>query len=245
LSVEIVIEQFYRVVFYRDQSGSFFYTAHQESIPMKIIAALTDPRDASRAQDQGADLVELRFDLMEGDPLTLVRTCKDICSLPIIATIRSAQEGGRFFGDAGEWFEKIRPVIPLVEYIDVEQRFASCTLPIKEAGKQIIASHHTGRMMPLPDLFRLERDLRGFGDMVKIIVTPQNEEDIIELIAFTHAIKKPICTGVMGVQFRYARAILPLFGSELVYCHTGNRTADGQYSVQEFISLVKLLAGGK
>lgn len=211
---------------------------------MKIIAALTDPLDASRAQDQGADMVELRFDLMAGDPFNLVRTCKDVCSLPVIATIRSAQEGGQFFGDATEWFEKIRPVIPLVDYIDVEQRFASRALDIKEAGKQIIASHHTGQMMPLHDLFRLERDLRVFGDIVKIIVTPQNEEDIIELIAFTHAVKKPACTGVMGAQFRYARAILPLFGSELVYCHTGNRTAEGQYSVQEFISLVKLLTSG-
>jgi 3-dehydroquinate dehydratase-1 len=212
---------------------------------MKIIAALTDPLDASRAQEEGADIVELRFDMMAGDPVNLVQTCREVCSLPVIATIRSAQEGGQFFGDAGSWFERIRPVIPLVEFIDVEQGFASNAIRIKEAGKQIIASHHSGQMMPLHDLFRLERDLRLFGDIVKIIVTPQNEEDIIELIAFTHAAKKPVCTGVMGAQFRYARAILPLFGSELVYCHTGNRTAEGQYSVQEFISLVKLLTGGK
>jgi len=33
--------------------------------------------------------------------------------------------------------------------------------------------------------------------MVKIIVTPSHEDDIIDLIAFTHAIKKPISTGVM------------------------------------------------
>jgi len=212
---------------------------------MKIVAALTDPADASRAQEQGADIVELRFDLMEGDPVNLVRTCKEECSLPVIATIRSAQEGGQFFGDGGAWFDTIQPVIPLVDYIDIEQRFASSAPRIKGAGKRIIASHHAGQMMPLHDLFRIERDLRTFGDLVKIIVTPGNDEDIIELIAFTHAIKKPICTGVMGAQFRYARAILPLFGSELVYCHTGNRTAAGQYSVQEFISLIKLLTNGQ
>ena len=210
---------------------------------MKIVAALTDPVDASRAQEQGADIVELRFDLMTGDPVNLVKTCKEVCSLPVIATIRSAHEGGQFFGNAGKWFEKIQPVIPLVDYIDVEQQFSSHVLRIKVAGKQIIASHHSGQMMPLHDLFKLERDLRTFGDIVKIIVTPHNEEDIIELIEFTHAIKKPICTGVMGGQFRYARAILPLFGSELVYCHTGNQTAGGQYSVQEFFSLIKLLTG--
>jgi 3-dehydroquinate dehydratase-1 len=211
---------------------------------MKIVAALTDPADASRAQELGADMIELRFDLIEGDPLACVRVCKDASSLPIIGTIRSAQEGGQFFGDTAAWFEKIRPVIPLVDYIDIEQRFVSCAPQIKVTGTAIIASHHAGEMLTLPVLFTLERELRKYGDIVKIIVTPASEEDILELIAFTHSMKKPICTGVMGARFRYARAILPLFGSCLVYCHTGTRTAEGQYSVQEFISLMSLLKDG-
>jgi 3-dehydroquinate dehydratase-1 len=208
---------------------------------MKIVAALTDPGDASRAQELGADMVELRFDLMEGDPLACVRICRDASILPVIGTIRSAQEGGQFFGDAAAWFEMIGPVIPHVDYIDIEQRFASYAPLIKETGRAIIASHHIGEMLSLPELFTRERELRKYGDIVKIIVTPANEEDILELIAFTHAVKKPVCTGVMGARFRFARAILPLFGSRLVYCHTGTKTAEGQYSVQEFISLMKLL----
>jgi 3-dehydroquinate dehydratase-1 len=96
-------------------------------------------------------------------------------------------------------------------------------------------------MMPLHVLFVLEQELRSYGDIPKIIVTPANEDDIIDLIAFTRAAKKPICTGVMGSSFRSARAILPLFGSEFVYCHTGTPTADGQYSVTEFVTLKKLL----
>jgi 3-dehydroquinate dehydratase-1 len=208
---------------------------------MKIVAALTDPVHASRAQEQGADMVELRFDLMNGDPLSNAQTCKDVCSLPVIATLRSVQEGGQFFGDSGVWYEKIRPLIPLVGYVDIEQRFSSCARQVKEAGKTIIASHHSGEMMPLHELFMMERELRAYGDIVKIIVTPENTEDIIELIAFTHAVKGPVCTGVMGAQFRYARAILPLFGSELVYCHVGTTTAAGQYSVQEFVRLRELI----
>jgi len=208
---------------------------------MKIVAALTDPAHASRAQEQGADIVELRLDLIDGDPLHIVQMCKNACSLPVIATIRSAPEGGQFFGDAKGWFEKIWPVIPLVDYVDVEQRYASYAPRVKEAGKTIIASHHAGQMISLHDLFMLERELRTFGDIAKIIVTPVNEEDIIDLITFTHAINKPVCTGVMGTQFRYARAILPLFGSQLVYCSAGPATASGQYSVEEFVRLMALL----
>jgi 3-dehydroquinate dehydratase-1 len=208
---------------------------------MKIVAALTDPALASQAQEQGADMVELRFDLIEGDPVSSVNICKKVCSLPIIATLRSAQEGGQFFGDTVSWYEKIRPLIPLVDIVDIEQQFEPYALLVKEAGKAIIASHHSGDMMTLPELFDKERKLRAYGDIVKIIVTPKNKEDIIELIAFTHAVKKPVCTGVMGGQFRYARAILPLFGSEMVYCHLGTATAAGQYSVQEFVRLMEWL----
>jgi len=208
---------------------------------MKIVAALTDPALASLAQEQGADMVELRFDLIEGDPVSSVNICKKECSLPVIATIRSAQEGGQFFGDTVSWYEKIRPLIPLVDVVDIEQQFEPYASLVKEEGKTIIASHHYGDMMMLPELFDTERKLRAYGDIVKIIVTPKNQEDIIELIAFTHAIKKPLCTGVMGGQFRYARAILPLFGSDMVYCHVGTATAAGQYSVQEFVRLMEWL----
>ena len=208
---------------------------------MKIIAALTDPTHAVMAQEQGADLIELRLDLSEGDPGAMVRRCRDQATLPIIATLRSAQEGGRYFGNADEWMERISPLLPLVDYVDIEQRFSAHAPVIQVAGKKIIASCHEARMLPLAELFQVERNLRAFGDIPKIIVTPQDEDDLIDLISFTTAAKKPVCTGVMGSQFRYARAILPLFGSEFVYCHTGNPTAEGQYSVAEFVQLKKLL----
>ena len=207
---------------------------------MQIVASLTDPAQAARTQ--GADIIELRLDLMKGDPVEIVHQCKTTSPLPIIATFRSAQEGGHYFGSPEEWAKKIAPVIPLVDYVDVEQQFAQQAGPVKEAGKKIVASHHAAQMMPLHILFVLEQELRSYGDIPKIIVTPSNEDDLIDLIAFTRAAKKPICTGVMGAQFRYARAILPLFGSEFVYCHTGVPTAEGQYSVEEFVALAKMLA---
>lgn len=208
---------------------------------MKIVASLTDPLLAAAAEEQGAQVLELRFDLMDGDPVDLAKQCRAISSLPIIATYRSAEEGGRYFGSAEEWRENIRSLVTLVDYIDIEQKFSRESGFARDAGKTIIASHHSAEMMPLHVLFVLERELRAYGDIPKIIVTPRDEDDLIDLISFTRAAKKPISTGVMGGSFRYARAILPLFGSELVYCHTGEPTAAGQYSVEEFVSLAKLL----
>jgi len=210
---------------------------------MKIVAALTDPGHAVMAQEQGADLIELRLDLFEGDLAGQARRCREQVTLPLIATLRSAQEGGRYSGNAEEWMNRLSPLVPLVDYIDIEQRFSAHAPALRAAGKQVIASCHEGRMLTLTELFQIERDLRVFGDIPKIIVTPQTEDDLIDLISFTCAAKKPICTGVMGAQFRHARAILGLFGSEFVYCHTGIPTAEGQYSVVEFVQLRKLLLG--
>ena len=76
---------------------------------MQIIACLINPQQAADAQKQGADIIELRLDLMEGNPVDLVRQCKAISNLPVIATLRSAQQGGRYFGTPQEWEKKITP----------------------------------------------------------------------------------------------------------------------------------------
>lgn len=223
-------------------SGTLLWVKGQENDRiMKIVAALTDPAKAALAEQQGAELVELRVDLYEGDLMQQVRDAKAATSLPIILTLRSAQEGGRFFGTADEWMEKIDPLLPFADYVDIEQPFARHAPVIRDTGKKIIASHHTTRMVPLYILFVMERELRAYGDIPKIVVTPEKEEDVIELLTFTQAANKPICTGVMGAQFRHARAMLPLGGSEFVYCHMGDTTAEGQYSVEEFVQLRKIL----
>jgi 3-dehydroquinate dehydratase I len=208
---------------------------------MKVVAALTDPTHAARAQQQGADMIELRIDLYSGDLVQLVTSARAACTLPIIVTLRSAPEGGQFFGTPDEWMQTLAPLIPFADYVDIEQRFSGHVAAVRAAGKTIIASCHEGRMLNLSELFQMERELRAFGDIPKIIVTPQNEDDLIDLISFTSAAHKPVCTGVMGAQFRHARAVLPLFGSGFVYCHTGDPTATGQYSVEEFVQLRTLL----
>jgi len=208
---------------------------------MKIVASLTDASQAVAARDNGADMLECRLDLMEGDPVSQLKQCRELVSLPVIGTLRSAEEGGRYFGSAQEWFEKVKPILPFVDYVDVEQCFAMHASSIKSVGKTIIASHHTNQMLSLPELFGLERELRAYGDIPKIIVTPSTKEDVIDLLSFTLAAKTPICSGVMGSTFQWVRAMLPFFGSEFVYCHAGSATAVGQYSIEEFAELMKRL----
>jgi 3-dehydroquinate dehydratase-1 len=207
---------------------------------MKIVASLASPRQIPAAAAAGADLIELRLDLGEGDIVRGVTECRQQTRLPIIATLRSAEEGGNFYGDSGDWIKAIQPVLPHVDYVDIEQRFSTHADIIRAQDVAIIASFHTKGMPSLFELFGLEHELRAYGDIPKIVVTPRHEEDIIEMISFTHAARKPVITGVMGEGFRYARLILPLFGSEFIYCHAGAPTADGQYSVGEAKSALAL-----
>ena len=208
---------------------------------VKIVASLTDHRDAPAASAAGADLIELRLDLMDGDVLKGVQECHRLTGLPVIATLRSIQEGGNYSGTPDEWLRVILPIIPYADYIDIERRFSAHADAIRTHDVGIIVSCHTPEMPSLFELFGLERELLAYGDIPKIVVTPRHEEDIIELISFTHAAKKPVCTGVMGAGFRYARLILPLFGSEFVYCHAGTPTAEGQYSIAEVKEAMRLL----
>ena len=211
---------------------------------MRIVASLTDPALVITAAAAGADLVELRLDLMEGDRAEGVLECRQQTQLPIIATLRSVDEGGKYFGNAEEWFRAVQPVLPHVDFVDIEQRFSTHAETIRAQDVTVIASFHTPGMPSLFELFGRERELRAYGDIPKIVVTPRHEEDIIEMIAFTHAARKPVCTGVMGEGFRYARLILPLFGSEFIYCHAGAPTADGQYSIAEAKAAMGLLGAG-
>ncbi|MCJ7794342.1 MAG: type I 3-dehydroquinate dehydratase, partial [Methanoregulaceae archaeon] len=70
---------------------------------MKIVASLTDPKDAPAASAAGADLIELRLDLMDGDVLRGVQECHRLTGLPVIVTLRSIQEGGNYSGNPDEW----------------------------------------------------------------------------------------------------------------------------------------------
>jgi len=208
---------------------------------MKIAASVTEPSGVHRAVEDGADIIELRLDLFSGDPVEGAASVRELTDLPVIATLRSVQEGGKFMGDPDRWMEITEAVLPYADYVDIEARFQEHASRVKDAGKTVIASAHIPEMPALPELFALERMLRSFGDIPKVAVAPATLDDVVNLVSFTHAAAKPVCTSIMGAGFRNIRAVLPLFGSEFVYCHVGKATAHGQYSVAEFRELARLM----
>ncbi|MHC1629929.1 MAG: type I 3-dehydroquinate dehydratase [Methanoculleaceae archaeon] len=209
---------------------------------MRIVASIPDPADIEPAISSSPDLIEFRIDLMPQEPEIICDAMRR-SPVPIIVTLRSIEEGGQFAGTPREWRDAISPYLPLAEYIDIERRFRSEARSITGRERTIIASCHLPDMPGSDDLEVLAGDLRRFGDIPKIVVMPADHRDVITLLRFTMESPAPIATGVMGEDWRWVRAVLPFFGSHLVYCHAGRRTAPGQFSVDEFRRLRELMKG--
>jgi 3-dehydroquinate dehydratase-1 len=208
---------------------------------MKIVATVVNAREAARAACLCPDLLEARIDLMDGEPARELPSIRSAFRGPVILTIRSEAEGGGFDGGPAEWWDRLRPILRSGDLVDVEMPFSSYSPLIREEGKGIIASRHTKNMPAPGELFSLERELRSFGDIPKIVVRPGNMHDLLDLLRFTLEARKPVCTGVLGNECRFARLILPFFGSELVYTHAGTPAAPGQIALEDFKKIQVLL----
>ena len=208
---------------------------------VKTVVALTSKEDLRTAASGGADLIELRIDLFDIAPEDIAAA--DYSLPPLIVTLRSTAEGGLFDGTPEEWVAAVGRWSETAAYIDVERGFRQFAGNLKKSGAcRIIASAHLAATPAPRDLASLEATLREYGDIPKIIVTPRTNRDVLTLLEFTLDAPKPICTGSMGEGFRYARALVALFGSEFVYCHIGTPTAPGQYHIDAMKKILEDLS---
>ncbi|WP_317137650.1 type I 3-dehydroquinate dehydratase [Methanochimaera problematica] len=210
---------------------------------MKTALSISSPADWNNAKLTGADFCEIRIDLIsnERDSRELIELCKNGLNIPIIATIRSFEEGGKFKGGDEDWRKIIEPWCCCADYIDIERKFSHFSKDIKETDTKIIASAHLNYMPDNNELLSIHRELKGYGDIPKIVVTPGSNEDLLSFIRFTIDAEKPVITSVMGEEFRWARVVLLLFGSMIVYCHSGEKAATGQYHISDMKKILEMI----
>jgi 3-dehydroquinate dehydratase-1 len=209
-------------------------------LPVSIVVSTRNKEEIENAVLLVADLIEIRLDLLT-TPALKPEMLDGLILPPLIITLRSRSEGGKYIGTAEEWRASIDPWVEKAAWIDIESAHRGYAADLRSQGKKVISSWHSPIMPPSQELDRMEGVLRSFGEMPKMVVTPSTPADLLTILSFTLQAPKPICTGITGSRFRYGRLLLPLFGSRMVFCHAGIPTAEGQYHFRDFVTLFEKL----
>lgn len=210
----------------------------------RIAAPLADVDIARHAELVGryADIIELRIDRFarhEAASTTAVCVAARACGRPLIATIRSAAEGGAVELSDAQRLALFDAILPHVDAVDIELRASICGPVVAMAhrhGKLAIVSHHDFRRTAS------NAELAGFADGAAAV-----DADIIKLAAHATCGKDVdrlldllleyrargaviIAMGPHGVA---SRVFFPLVGSLITYGFVGQPGAPGQLSLEE------------
>jgi 3-dehydroquinate dehydratase-1 len=200
--------------------------------------ALKDARQASEA-----DMLEVRLDLVEGDPLEVMRSIRSAMNLPLIATNRWRAEGGLFRGTEKERIDLLCQASEYADFVDIELRAELKDELMGRIDKPTIVSYHDFRRMPSPEELRstlFEISETG-ASIAKIAVTPGFLGDNLTLLELLLKANTPLCVIAMGELGRHMRAIAPIYGSVLTYGYVSEATAPGQMTVSELKQMQTLL----
>ncbi|MBA5941915.1 MAG: type I 3-dehydroquinate dehydratase [Methanophagales archaeon] len=235
------------------------------AIPPLIVGVIRrlSIRDAERAEEDGADLIELRIDRL-GMEESSIEKMKEFVSLlkvkmpipvPVLITNRKKEEGGSFIGSEDERIGMLSSILDTVEVDAIDIEFSSSAADRKkivEKAKRlhipVIFSFHDFNGMPgRSELLNLiARMYDEGGSIAKIAVTPETFRDALSLLSLTDELSregKLLAAIGMGPVGRHLRVIAPLYGSVLTYgvIEGEEEVAPGQFSVKELRSILKRL----
>ncbi len=194
-----------------------------------------------------ADLVELRLDRI-GRPN--VDALVSISEVPVIATVRSREEGGEDARDPVRTADLLlRARSAGAAYVDVEfglPRDIRRTL-LREVGRHrvILSCHVTDRTPPMTDLMDLLERMAGEGAaIIKIVCRARCCEDnrnILSLVPEARARGVGVSSFCMGREGMVSRILSLRLGATLGYASLDERdaTAEGQIPIR----LMRLMLG--
>ena len=203
-------------------------------------AALVRCADLDRAA-RVVDLVEARLDLFAAPTLD---GCADACArleatgTPVLITLRTAAQGGRFSAGDAERLALFRAALAVASWADVEDDAGivaelGTLVAARPRGRLVISHHDFARTPPLEDLLRIVDRRRSIpGAIAKVATAVKTEDDrrtLLELLA-----RRPDRTCVIGMEASETLRIeLAARGSLLAYGYLDEPTAPGQLSAIE------------
>jgi len=210
-----------------------------------IVAAIGEVNSAKRAKELGADILELRIDLLEVDARQALQDIKKT-GLPVIITNRMKQEGGHWGGSEDDRIGTLNSLLPMADAVDIELCAKDRDRVVKKArdtGKTVIISTHDFQRTPDNDAMKciISDSFAKGADIAKLAVMPNSLEDVLRLFDVTLHAKGAVCTIAMGETGRHSRVIAPVYGSVMTYGYVEEPTAPGQLRVDELKQLLRFL----
>lgn len=199
------------------------------------------------------DIAEIRVDLFSSpSPALALKEIKKFTRVPVLATIRSKKEGGRWKGSETARLALYQKIIPKVQAVDIELSSSKINKKViasaRKAKKSVIVSFHDFKKTPpLKSLYAILNQAKALGaDMVKIAAFIQKPADLQTLAEFTlaNSWQKIIVIG-MGEKGSVSRVAFPCFGSLLTFAHLGEASAPGQLDLAATVKLLKKLQPSK
>lgn len=206
------------------------------------------------------DMLEWRMDYFSelNDMAYLSQTINDVRDTagdtPVIFTIRTAKEGGRFIGDAEEYMNLLTFISRsgCADIIDVEydtisepERFID-TLHYNDV--RVIASHHDFKKTPSGDemYYYLDSMKDAGADIVKLAVMPEASDDVLSLLSVTNMFHEehpalPVVTMSMGKLGTVSRISGGTFGSCITFGADREASAPGQLEYLELREIIRII----
>jgi 3-dehydroquinate dehydratase / shikimate dehydrogenase len=183
----------------------------------------------------GADCAEVRLDYLE-KPQESVHARWDRLPLPVIATCRGKERGGRFEGSIEEEIRIIQSAAQNgAEFVDIDYRSAKSF-----EGAQVIASFHDFGATPANIDAVVDNACAGPGQIAKVATFVNSWTDNSRLFSLlSRRWPKPVIVVGMGEIGQITRVIGPSRGSFLTYAASTNASAPGQLSLGEMLDMYR------
>ena len=212
----------------------------------RIVASLVEKdvkgvEEASRrAYEAGAEIVELRVDMLERAELDTLWQARKSIHGPAIASLRSKAEGGRSRLEGAAREKKLWEILDCgFEYVDFEidtdRRILSDVREI-DWRPVTIASCHFTKSVSRNRIEAKVAEVSTAGDIGKVAMPCGHAGDALAIAQVGLSLRGPhrryVLIG-MGLQGQLTRTCADTIGSELVYaCLPGKAAAPGQLDIE-------------
>lgn len=219
-----------------------------------IIISLNQLEQPDKLQDyqsQGANLFELRYDLLNQQSInnfdSWLATLEKL-NIPILLTIRTKKQGGSFENDSSRLalFQTYLKN-PAIKAIDIEQDSIIANEVIEFANRQkkivILSNHFFNHCPKLENLNKLIADFdQSKANIFKLAINLNNSEDYKTASEFLIEKSKQHLVILVGMgQFSLlSRLNFPLIGSLASFTHIGKAVAPNQPNFAELNNLKKI-----